>query len=269
VSRVPLDVTLFTDPACPVAFSAEPVRWRLRWHYGDQLRWTTRMIGLTLDSGEAAKLAEGAPTITRSHGMPINPAPYSRPSSSEPACRAFVAARIHAPERADALLRAMRVRRMAGGLIDEPEFLAAAAADAGLDAAQLDAWVATTEVEYQADVDAARAPAPRARNLDHKLGGPRPGRRYSAPTYLFGEHLVPGLNPIEVYETQLANIAPELERRRLPHSARRVLEWAGEPLATAEVALLLELDPFETRNALSKVATPRAVGADFYWTLAD
>ena len=32
-----LDVELFTDPACPFAFSAEPVRRRLRWHYGDQL----------------------------------------------------------------------------------------------------------------------------------------------------------------------------------------------------------------------------------------
>ena len=34
-----LDVELFTDPACPFAFSAEPARRRLRWHYGDQLRW--------------------------------------------------------------------------------------------------------------------------------------------------------------------------------------------------------------------------------------
>ena len=32
-----MDVTLFTDPACPFAFSAEPVRRQLQWHYGDQL----------------------------------------------------------------------------------------------------------------------------------------------------------------------------------------------------------------------------------------
>jgi hypothetical protein len=122
--------------------------------------------------------------------------------------------------------------------------------------------------EYQGDVAAARSPLPQAHNLDHKLGGPRPDRRYSAPTYVFGEqHVVPGLNPIEVYETLLANVAPELERRRLPASAHRVLEWAGEPLATAEVALLLGRDAFEVRAALSKIATPRAVGADFYWSL--
>ena len=33
---------------------------RLRWHYGDQLVWRTRMIVLTLEPGEAERLAEGA-----------------------------------------------------------------------------------------------------------------------------------------------------------------------------------------------------------------
>ena len=32
-----VEIELFTDPACPFAFSAEPIRQRLRWHYGDQL----------------------------------------------------------------------------------------------------------------------------------------------------------------------------------------------------------------------------------------
>ena len=27
-----MEITLYTDPACPFAFSAEPNRWRLRWH---------------------------------------------------------------------------------------------------------------------------------------------------------------------------------------------------------------------------------------------
>src|SRR3954468_19452547 len=94
---VTVALTLFTDPACPFAFSAEPVRWRLRWHYGERLAWKTPMIVLTLEPGEAEKLAEGAPGLQRVHGMPIHPAPYARPASSEPACRAVVAARIHAP----------------------------------------------------------------------------------------------------------------------------------------------------------------------------
>ena len=50
-----MDITLFTDPACPFAFSAEPVRQRLRWHYGDGLTWHLCMIVLTHEPGEAEK----------------------------------------------------------------------------------------------------------------------------------------------------------------------------------------------------------------------
>ena len=80
-----MDITLFTDPACPFAFSAEPVRQRLRWHYGDGLTWGLHMIVLTHEPGGAEKLAAGAPTLQRRHGMPIHPEPYPRPASSEPA----------------------------------------------------------------------------------------------------------------------------------------------------------------------------------------
>src|SRR5579862_7628738 len=123
---MPLEITLFTDPACPFAFSAEPVRMQLRWHYGDQLRWRVRMIVLTLEPGEAEKLAGGAPGLQRLYGMPIDPAPHRRPAS----------------ERAEALLRRLRVRVMAGGLLDEPALIAEAASEAGLDADALAAWCA-------------------------------------------------------------------------------------------------------------------------------
>ena len=56
------------------------------------------MIVLTLEPGEAEKLAQGAPGLQRKYGMPIDPAPYPRTASSEPACRAVVAARLNAPE---------------------------------------------------------------------------------------------------------------------------------------------------------------------------
>src|SRR3954466_6102011 len=142
----PLAITLFTDPACPFAFSAEPVRIRLRWHYGDGLRWTVRMIVLTREPGEADKLAEGAPTLQRLHGMPIDPRPYPRPASSEPACRAVVAVREHRPELAEALLRRLRVRVMVGGLLDDPGLIAGAAHDVGLDPQELERWSASSAV---------------------------------------------------------------------------------------------------------------------------
>jgi predicted DsbA family dithiol-disulfide isomerase len=265
-----LEITHFTDPACPFAFSAEPIRRRLCWHYGDQLIWRTRMIVLTLEPGEAEKLAAGAPNLQRRYGMPIDPAPYPRPASSEPACRAVVAARLHAPGAEEPLLRRLRVRVMLNGLLDDPELIAAAAGDVGLDPAQLDAWCARDDVEaaLQADIAAARDPSPAARALDHKLGGPREQRRYTAPSYeLRGEAQVaiPGFNPVEAYETAIANLAPGLERRPKPESVSEVLAWAGEPLATAEVALVAQLDPRDARTALSRIATPIAAGADFYW----
>ncbi len=267
---MPLEITLFTDPACPFAFSAEPIRRRLRWHYGDQLVWRTRMVVLTLEPGEAERLAEGAPNLQRRFGMPIDPAPYSRTASSEPACRAVVAARLHAPGREDALLRALRVRVMQNGLLDDPELIAAAAGDAGLDPDELARWCGLDDVQaaLAADIAAARDPAPAARALDQKLGGPKGERRYTTPSYEFGrgpQFVVPGYNPVEVYETAIANLAPGLERRPRPQSVSELLAWAEAPLATAEVALIAHLDPRDARAALTKVATPIAAGADFYW----
>lgn len=271
-----LVITHFTDPACPFAFSAEPARWRLRWHYGDQLVWRTRMIVLTEEPGEAERLAEGAPRLQRRHGMPIDPRPYARPASSFPACLAVVAARLNAPASEEPLLRRLRVRVMLGGLLDDPELIAAAARDVRLEPAQLEEWCARDDVKaaLQADMEAARSPAPAARALDHKLGGPREQRRYTAPSYEIGRAddpsapvAAPGFNPVEVYEAAVANAAPDLVRRPKPERVEDLLEWAGVPLATAEVALVAQLDPVDARAALSRVAKPLAAGAELYWTL--
>jgi 2-hydroxychromene-2-carboxylate isomerase len=269
-----LTVTHFTDPACPFAFSAEPQRLRLRWHYGEGLEWRTRMIVLTREEREEKLLAEGASGLQRKYGMPIDPGPYPRPSSSEPACRAVVAARLNAPAAEDALLRALRVRRMAGGLIDDPELIDAAARDAGIDPIDLSHWVASEETAaaLEADVDAARSPAPAARALDHKLGGPAEARRYSAPSYEIRDPdgalvVVPGFNPIEAYEVAVANLAPAVERRSPPADVSELLAWAPYPLATVEVQAITGLSEPRTRAALAAIAEPLPSGADSFWRL--
>jgi predicted DsbA family dithiol-disulfide isomerase len=264
-----VSIQLFTDPACPFAFSAEPIRQRLRWHYGDGLSWTLRMVVLAREDGEAEKLAQGAPTLQRRFGMPIDPAPHRRPASSEPACRAVVATRLHAPERAGTLVRCLRVRTMQGGLLDDPELIAAAARDAGIDPAVLSAWTASAEVgaELEADAAAARNPSDSARALDHKLGGPSDQRRYTAPSYLIEGIAVPGFNPVEAYEVAIAHAAPHLPRRPAPSGAHDVLSWSGEPLATAEVALIMQTDIEDARRALSQIGQFEPAGADGYWTL--
>jgi 2-hydroxychromene-2-carboxylate isomerase len=264
-----LEITHFTDPACPFAFSAEPVRQRLNWYYGSGLRWRSVMIALTREEGEADKLAAGAPGLQRRFGMPIDPAPYARPASSEPACRAVVATRLNSPTHEQALLRQLRVRVMQCGLIDDPTLIDAAATDVGLDPADLARWSAADEVGDLLDVDAtaARNPSDAARALDHKLGGPPGHRRYSAPSYIIGGVAIPGFNPIEVYETVIANRAPALHRRRKPRSVTEVLEWAPEPLATAEVALLLDVDRSAAHAALASVGKFTPAGTDGYWSL--
>src|SRR3954447_25830641 len=137
-----IEITHFTDPACPWAFSAEPVRQRLRWHYGDALEWRHTLIVLSEDPDEYTRrgftpelMAQGMASIQRRFGLPIDPTPRERFAASAPACRAVGAARAHAPDAEEALLRALRVRAMAGGLLDDPRLIADAAQAVGLDPA--------------------------------------------------------------------------------------------------------------------------------------
>jgi predicted DsbA family dithiol-disulfide isomerase len=271
-----VEIVHFTDPACPFAFSAEPIRQRLRWHYGAQLHWRDVMIVLTAgDRREAELLASGAPTLQRTYGMPIDPAPRSRPASCEPACRAVVAARLFAPDSAGALLRRLRVLCQAGGLLDESGLIARAALEAGLDPAQVGEWLTDTAVSDQlaADMQAARSPSPVARALGHKLSGRAGARRYSAPSYELASagtsFSLPGFNAVEAYEAAIANLAPGLERRAVPSSAHAVLAWATEPLATAEIAMVMQADVAMVRSELAREARCIPAGADAYWSLAE
>jgi predicted DsbA family dithiol-disulfide isomerase len=269
-----IDVTLYTDPACPFAFSAEPARLRLRWHYGDGLRWRLTMIVLTLEPGEAEKLASGASGLQARYGMPIHPFPSSRPASSEPACRAVVAARLNAPGTEARLLRALRTRTMSGGLLDDPQLIAAAARDAGLDPDELRGWseAPATGDALAHDIAASRQPSAAARALDHKLGGPPHERRYTAPSYELAtaqnSTCLPGFNPVEAYEAAIANLDPGLTRRPPPETVAELLEWADAPLATAELVQIMQQPEAEVRAQLAAAARGIPAGADMYWTLA-
>ena len=264
-----MEIRLFTDPACPFAFSAEPSRWRLSWHYGDQLTLAADDDRADAGAGGGGEARSGRADAAAPLRHADRPAPYPRPASSEPACRAVVAARLNAPAAEEALLRRLRVRVMAGGLLDDPALIAAAATDADLDPVELDRWCATPAVQDALDTDirAARSPSRAARALDHKLGGPPEERRYTAPSYEIGDFALPGFHPVEAYEAAIANAAPELTRRPKPGSVEELLAWAGEPLATAEIQTVMGGDPAKLRAALARVAQPIASGADCYWRL--
>jgi len=279
-----LTIREFTDPGCPWAFSAEPSRYRLRWLYGEEIEWRHTMVGLSERPEDVAAKgftpdveARALTTMQRRFGMPIDPLERPRNVATMPACRAVVAARLHAPEREEALLRRLRVNAMAGHLLDAPETLALSASEAGLDPAELEHWAAgpDTAEALRADIAAAQAPSAAALALDHKLADSPGGRRYTCPSYEIARADgtarldLPGFQPADAYEVAIANLAPELARRGKPESVEEVLAWAGEPLATAEVAAVCEMKTIKAREALARVARERPVGADGYWTLGD
>ncbi|MGD9696452.1 MAG: hypothetical protein AB7V42_12435 [Thermoleophilia bacterium] len=273
----------YTDPGCPWAFSAEPFRRRLDWTYGDAIRWETRMVGLSpspehyLEAGFTPEVqATAFRDIARDHGMPIDSSVRPRMEATLPACRAVVAARLNAPERERPLLRALRLRHFAGELFDEHEVIAAAAADAGLDPAALARWVGdeATERALAADMQAARNPTPAALAQDERLAGWEGGRRYTCPSYEIerladGRRLsAPGFQPYRAYAMALANLLPGARRRPAPGDVAEVLEWAGEPLATREVAEVMRIPDAQARERLAQTAHERPLGQDGLWSLS-
>jgi predicted DsbA family dithiol-disulfide isomerase len=275
-------ITEYTDPGCPWAYSAEPFRRRLSWLYGERLEWRVRLVGLAESPEEYTergftpeRQAQAFATIAREHRMPIDTAERPRVAATVPACRAVVAARLRAPEHERRLLRRLRVRHFSGELLDEPQTIAAAARDAGLDPAQLEVWMREEEVEaaLREDMAAAREPIAAARVLDHKLANWSGGRRYTCPSYEVvrmsdGVRIaVPGFQPWTVYDVVTANLVPGVDRREPPESVEEVLEWTGTPLATQEVAVVCDIGFAEARERLGRVADERHVGADGFWTL--
>jgi predicted DsbA family dithiol-disulfide isomerase len=275
-------ITEYTDPGCPWAYSAEPFRRRLNWLYGDRLEWRPRMVGLAESPDEYVdrgftpeRQSQAFASIAREHGMPIDTSQRMRMAATTPACRAVVAARLRAPDHERRLLRRLRVRHFSGELLDDPQTIAGAGRDAGLDPAQLEVWMREEAVEaaLREDMAAAREPHTAARVLDHKLANWSGGRRYTCPSYeivrvVDGVRIaVPGFQPWAVYDVVLANLVPGLDRREPPESVEEVLAWTGTPLATKEVAVVCDIDFATARERLGRVAEEQHVGADGFWTL--
>ena len=276
-------VTKFSDPGCPWAWSAEPFRWRLQWLYAGALDWRVRMVVLSestqdnVDSGLSPEmLAERTEQIARDHRMPIDTRVRPRVGVTLPACRAIVAARVHSPRHAQPLLRALQIRNFSGEMLDERETIEGAARDVGLDPEDLFRWESDTVVleELAEDMRLARQPLAAARVLDHKLANWSGGRRYTCPSYELCRKAddvriaVPGFQPFAAYDVITANLVPAVDRRPDPTSVEEVLRWAGEPLATQEVAVVCDIPFEEARAELGRVAVERHMGADGLWSLS-
>jgi predicted DsbA family dithiol-disulfide isomerase len=277
-----ITITEYTDPACPWAYSAEPARLRIKWLYGEHIDWRLRMVGLSESVESYASIgftperqASAHADFAARYGMPFNRSVMSRMAATVPACQAVVAARLHAPEQEWLLLRALRVHNFAGELIDEPETIAAAARDAGLDPDELAAWAAAPDAvaALAEDMRAARDPSAAALALNHKLAGWPGGRRYTCPSWEIAGAggltlAAPGFQPAAVYETLIANVAPALARRAAPSDVEELLDWCDAPPSTAEVAEVLGISLEDAREALRAVADLDPLGEDGFWLAA-
>ncbi|MFL5883606.1 MAG: hypothetical protein ACJ77M_00930 [Thermoleophilaceae bacterium] len=249
-----IEVTHFTDPGCPWAYSASPAHATLRWRYGEQLRWTLVMIGLTEDAGQYA--ARGyTPTRSalgysrfRRFGMPFQITPKPRLSATSPGCRAVVATRLIAPQLEDATLRALQLAQFTTtGTLDDPETLRSALAGVeGLDAEAVVGRIDAPEVmeAYEADRSRARAAAGSPTEFQGKAANTDGAVRYTAPSLVFDAHdgkrlEAGGFQTIEAYDVIVANLDPTLERRPPAEDPVEVLNALPYPLTTAEVAAVM------------------------------
>jgi protein-disulfide isomerase-like protein with CxxC motif len=247
-------VTHFTDPGCPWAYSALPAHTTLRWRYGDQLRWTLVVIGLTED---AAQYAARGYTPTRSavryghfrrFGMPFQITPKARLSATSPACRAIVATRLAAPELEDAALRALQFAQFTTtGTLDDPDTLRSALAGVdGLDADDIVGRIDAADVigAYETDRARARVAAGSPTEFQGRAANTDGAVRYTAPSLVFegpdGRRLeAGGFQPIEAYDVVIANLDQSLERRPSPEDPLEVLRPFPYPLTTAEIAAVM------------------------------
>ncbi len=288
-----IDVTHFTDPGCPWAYSASPALATLQWRYGDQLRWTLVTIGLAEDPsryekiGYTPKRSAIGYTTFRKYGMPFQVTPKARLSATSPACRAIVATRLAAPELEYATFRALQFAQFTTtGLFDDAAALrnALAAVD-GLDADAIAGAIEDPEVReaYERDRARARTAAGSPTEFQERSANSDGAVRYTAPSLIFetddGQRLeAGGFQPIEAYDVVVANLDPTLTRRPPAEDPVDALAAFGYPLTTAEVAAIMaehlvapDLDKAETA-LIAATADGRAVhhpaGDGALWSLA-
>jgi 2-hydroxychromene-2-carboxylate isomerase len=289
-----MQLTHFSDPGCPWAWSSGPAFATLRWRYGDQLEWRHVMIGLSETAEQYARRgytgerqARGFRSFRR-RGMPFATEPRERMHATWPMCRAVVATRRLAPDREWAVFRALQFAQFTSTLtLDEPaEIERALAWVSGIDPAAIVA--ASLEPETEARFAEDRALARSAAGGPTEFQGrsattPEGEVRFTAPSVVFrgadGRSLeAGGFQPVEVYDVCIANLDSSLTRRDPAESVEEVLAAFPDGLTTFEVATVMapHLQPPDrdaAEDALIGVAASggaarRAFGNDALWTPA-
>jgi len=285
-----IEITHFTDPGCPWAYSAWPAHTTLRWRYGDALRWTLVTIGLTEDRAQYAARGyspkQSAMNWRRTFapfGMPFAFTPKPDLSATSPGCRAIVATRLDAPERELAAFRALQFAQFTTtGRLEEPAMLRGALSGVpGLDADAIVGRIDDPDVvaAYEADRARARTAQGSPTEFQGRAANTDGAVRYTAPSLVFqtdGRSLeAGGFQPVEAYDVCIANLDRSLTRREPASEAAEVLEAFPDGLTTLEVATVMapHLQPPDREAAedaligvvASGGAARRAFGNDALW----
>jgi predicted DsbA family dithiol-disulfide isomerase len=248
-----ITATLYSDPACPWAYSESPALRVIEWRYGDQLDWKLILVGLTESPEQYARrgytVLRGAlgQLSFRRYGMPFAPAPKARLSATARACRAVVAARLADPGTEWRVFRAIQLANFTTPLVleDDQQLRDALADLPDVDADAIAAALDSPEVTaaYEADKAQTRKAAGSAAELQGKTATTDGPVRFTAPSVVFssnGTSLVAGgFQPVEAYDILVANLDPTLERRAAPDTPEPLLEWFPGGLTTQEVAALM------------------------------
>jgi 2-hydroxychromene-2-carboxylate isomerase len=250
----PVRTTLFSDAACPWAYSAVPALRVLDWRYGDQLEWRLVLIGLTeraeqyVERGYTPlKSARGYASRFRRYGMPFAPEPRARVIGTGRACRAVAAARILAPGSEWAVFRALQFAWFTTTLLLDEDG-AIREAIVGVPGIDADGIVGALDREdvveaYERDRAEARTAAGSPTEFQGKSAATDGPVRYTAPSVIFerGQTRLEagGFQPVEAYDVLVANLDPTLRREPPPETPEPLLERFPFGLTTQEVAACL------------------------------
>ena len=248
-----ISATLFSDPACPWAYSESPALRVLEWRYDSQLDWRLVLIGLT---ERASQYEERGYTPLRGalgqvrfrrYGMPFAPNPKDRVSATARACRAVVAVRLAHPGSEWAAFRALQFANFTTGLLlDDDEGLRDVLSTVpGIDADAIVSSLDSPEVTdaYNSDRTETREAEGSAAELQGKTATSDGPVRFTAPSIVFqsnGTRLVAGgFQPVEAYDVLVANIDPTLDRKPPPETPEPLLHHFRGGVTTQEVAALM------------------------------
>ena len=288
-----VSAVLYTDPACPWAYSAIPALRALEWRYGDQLEWRLVVIGLTEHRRQyeargytPLRAARSQTEFRDRFGMPFAATPKARMAGTSRACRAIVAARLDRPGSEWAALRALQLANFTTTMLLDDDGDLAAALDAvpGLDGAALAGRIDDADVvaAYERDREEARSAAGSAAELQGKTATTDGPVRFTAPSVVLalnGSRLVAGgWQPLPAYDVLVANLDPGLRREPPPDDPEPLLERFPGGLTTQEVAVMLAHGNDDPDRAgaeaalLALVAAGRArklpLGGDALWAPA-